>query len=290
MEARKAISDLEKKFNDADAKELAACWASQGELIGPDGGRIEGRDKIEKAFTEFFTTTKNAHLKMLVTALRMIGDNAAILDVIALRTPVPTGVQGEPLTTFVLAKHQGRWLVENAHETLAGPPAHYNHLKDLKGLVGDWAAKSASASDVSWQTTCDWTANRSFLIRKFSVDGRAGPIHSGTEVIGWDPRSERIRSWTFESDGGFGESVWIRDGERWIIKYTGMAADGGDLSVTQVQTPVDADTVKLRIIDREVDGAKQPDTVEVQIKRTVGQQSAKPKVVKSEQPPHQILP
>jgi len=38
-EVRKVISDLEKKFNDADAKGLAAYWVPQGEFIGPDGHR-----------------------------------------------------------------------------------------------------------------------------------------------------------------------------------------------------------------------------------------------------------
>ena len=143
-EVRKAISDLEKKFNNADAKGLAACWAPQGEFIGPDGQRIDGRDGIEKAFAGFFPTAKNAKLRMLVTALRMLGDEAAILDVIALRTPAPTGFHGEPLTTLVLARHEGQWLVESAHETLVTTIAHSSHLKGLEGLVGDWAAKSAS--------------------------------------------------------------------------------------------------------------------------------------------------
>ncbi len=290
-EVRKAISDLEKKFNDADAKELAACWAPQGEFIGPDGQRIAGRDNIEKAFAEFFATTKNAKLKMVVTALRMLGYNAALLDVTTLRTPPSTGASGEPLASFVLAKHEGGWLVENAHETFTNSPAPYNHLKDLASMVvGGWTAKSAAAMGVSWQCTCGWTDNGSFLIRKFSVDGKAGPIHSGTEVIGWDPRGQRIRSWTFECDGGFGESVWIHEGERWIIRYTGVTASGGDRSVTQVLTPVNANTVILRFIDREVDGGKQPDTAEVQIKRTVSQQPAKPRTAKSEPPPGQILP
>ncbi|MGA2253811.1 MAG: SgcJ/EcaC family oxidoreductase [Thermoguttaceae bacterium] len=290
VEVRKAISDLEKKFNDADARSLAACWAPQGEFIGPDSQRIEGRDNIEKAFNDFFATTRKAKLKMLVTTLRMLGDEAAILDVIALRTPAPTGFQGEPLTTLVLARHEGQWLVESAHETLVTTVAHCSHLKDLEGLVGDWAAKSAIAPGVSWKSTCDWTANRSFLIRKFIVDGKAGPIHSGTEVIGWDPRGQRIFSWVFESDGGFGQSVWIRDGERLIVKYAGVAPDGADLSVTQVLTRVDVDTASLRFIDREIEGVKQPDTVEVQIKRTVPHQPVKLTASASAMPPRRILP
>ena len=31
---------------------------------------------------------------------------------------------------------------------------------------------------------------------------------SGTQLIGWDPRIRQIRSWVFDSDGGFSEALW----------------------------------------------------------------------------------
>lgn len=32
----------------------------------------------------------------------------------------------------------------------------------------------------------------------------------GTQVIGWDPAAGTIRSWMFDSDGGFGEGTWSK--------------------------------------------------------------------------------
>ena len=157
-------------------------------------------------------------------------------------------------------------------------------------MIGDWVAKSAGDSNISWQCTCDWTANRRFSIRKFNVEGTASPIQSSTEVIGWDPRGQTIFSWTFDRDGAFGESIWIRDGEHWIARYTGVTADGDDRTLTQVLTWVNVNSANLRFIDREVDGVKRPDTAEIQINRTVGQQSAKSQPARSEQSPRQKLP
>ena len=105
-EVRKAISNLEKKFNDADAKGLAACWSPQGEFIGPDGQRIEGRDNIEKAFAEFFAHN-NAKLEMPVTALRLLGDAAAIVHVISLRTSPPTAVRVSHLLLWSWSSTKG---------------------------------------------------------------------------------------------------------------------------------------------------------------------------------------
>ena len=139
------------------------------------------------------------------------------------------------------------------HETLSGEPSHYLRLKGLQWMVGDWAAEGTRESGVSVQSTCDWTANESYLIRKFTVEGKQAFVHGGTEVIGWDPRLHRIRSWTFDSDGGFGESTWTHDGRHWIIVYTGTLANGDDVSAVHVVTPVDADTMTVRSKDRTIE-------------------------------------
>jgi hypothetical protein len=48
----------------------------------------------------------------------------------------------------------------------------------------------------------------------------------GWQIIGWDPLEERIRSWTFDGEGGFGEGTWTREGDRWLLRETGVAPDG----------------------------------------------------------------
>lgn len=72
-------------------------------------------------------------------------------------------------------------------------PPQTNRLKDLQWLVGDWAS-AATPVGITMHTTCDWTANQAFLIRKFKVEGKEAMLRGGTEVIGWDPRGESFRS------------------------------------------------------------------------------------------------
>ena len=100
------------------------------------------------------------------------------------------------------------------------------------------------------------------MIRKFKVEGKEAILHGGTEIIGWDPRTNRIRSWVFDSDGGFGENVWVHDGNRWLIKYSGTLADGSEASATHILTKVDAATATMQSKDRVVNGAAQPDIPE----------------------------
>jgi hypothetical protein len=35
----------------------------------------------------------------------------------------------------------------------------------------------------------------------------------GWQIIGWDPIEERIRTWTFDGEGGFAEGYFTREGE-----------------------------------------------------------------------------
>jgi hypothetical protein len=155
-------------------------------------------------------------------------------------------------------------------------------------MVGDWSDEVSQQNGLSVRSTCDWTANRAFLIRKFKVEG-PDVSRLGTEIIGWDPRGQRIRSWVFDSDGGFGENVWVRDGNRWLVRYAGTRPDGSDASATNVFTVVDANTVTVRSKDRMAGGQRQADVPEVTLKR---QPAAKAPATSSEpaKPSRQALP
>ena len=261
------LAQLETGFNEGDAKGLAACWAENGEFVGPSGARATGRENIESQFQETSAARKGSKLQIHVNHLRLVNEGLALVEAVAEVKPAPT-TGGAPVTAFVLVKTNGRWLIESARETIAHLPPQVNHLKDLEWLLGDWASET-SKTGITLRTTCDWTANQAFLIRKFRVEGKEAILHGGTEIIGWDPRSSRIRSWVFDADGGFGENVWVHDGSRWLIKYSGTLADGSEASATHILTSVDAATATLQSKDRVVNGAAQPDIPETTLKRQV---------------------
>jgi hypothetical protein len=81
---------------------------------------------------------------------------------------------------------------------------------------------------------------------------------SGTQRIGWDPLAKKLRSWVFDSEGGFGEATWTRDANQWIIKASGVTNDGRAASATRIITRVNKHTMTWESRDREVDGERQP--------------------------------
>ena len=156
----------------------------------------------------------------------------------------------------------------NAHAATANTEtpddAQKSPLDDLAWMVGHWVDKG-SGSTIS--STCSWTQNHKFLTQHFSItiDGKLSL--EGEQKIAWDPIEKRIRSWIFDSEGGFGEGAWIKDGNRWSVKTSFVLASGERASAVNEYTIVDADTYRWQSVDREIGGELQPNIPEVTVVR-----------------------
>ncbi len=88
-------------------------------------------------------------------------------------------------------------------------------LKELAWMVGDWVDQDEEATN---ESSVKWTKNGAFLIRSFRLSIGPGDPLTGMQVIAWDPAEKQVRSWTYDSRGGFGEEVWTRAGDRWSMR------------------------------------------------------------------------
>jgi hypothetical protein len=144
------------------------------------------------------------------------------------------------------------------------PTAGENPLETLDWLVGSWAGKTEKG-DVEF--SCKFTKNNAFLVRSFRILNESGVAMSGMQVVAWDPAKESIRSWTFDSDAGFGEDTWSQVDDRYTMRATYTLPDGGRGSAINVMTYVDDDTFRWKSTNREIDGELQPDTTEIVVSR-----------------------
>jgi hypothetical protein len=109
-----------------------------------------------------------------------------------------------------------------------------------------------------------WADNYSFLIRAFEIEVKGEKPTTGTMFVGWDPQSGQIKSWLFDSNGGHGEGLWTRTGEKeWVVKAHGVLRDGRPTSATQVHVVLNKDSVKTSSIDRIIGGQVAPDITDV---------------------------
>ena len=90
---------------------------------------------------------------------------------------------------------------------------------------------------------------------------------TGSQRIGWDPLKKTIRSWVFDSEGGFADGLWSREGNKWTIKLTGVTRNGKSSSATHTIAPVGKDRMILHTFDRVIGGEKMPDGEKIPVVR-----------------------
>jgi hypothetical protein len=189
---------------------------------------------------------------------------------VLLETGVSTLVENDGTTTSggysaVHVNKDGHWLVAQLTETGVPSGGAANELHALAWLVGSWVEKSPG---VEVRENVEWTANRKFLTRSYTLKRADAELAQGTEVIGWDPAMGKVRSWAFDSDGGFSESTWTRDGNRWIILVKATVPDGRQASAQHTLTYMDGDRHTWSSANRQIAGELLPNIDPIEIVRS----------------------
>lgn len=271
---RKSDEAYIEAYNRHDAKAVAAMWSPEAVYIDPEtGAKIVGRVAIEKEFADTFANQKNSKLEIKVGAIKFMSPNVAVESGLA-RIINPDTEPDESNYSALFVKHDGKWLLDRVTEEESpgepdAPPSNFEHLKDLEWMIGSWIDQD-DADHATIQTDCNWTKNKNFITRSFAVVVRGKVDLSGMQLIGWDPAAKQIRSWVFDSDGGFGEGKWTKKGNRWVIQQTGTLPDGRKASEVNIIKPIDDDSFTWQIIQRSVSGDILPDVEEITIVRKPG--------------------
>jgi uncharacterized protein (TIGR02246 family) len=252
-------------FNTGDARAVAGFWTPKGDYVDQVGRHFRGRPAIQKLFEKVFAEQKGAKLSVTVTAARLVTDDVALEDGFTEVTPIDGGPPSVAQFSAVLVRKDGKWFFESVRDAVAHPPTNAEHFDDLEWLLGDWAgeAKKGESATASYQ----WADNRNFIVSTFATTLNGIPVAGGTQWIAWDAIDKQVRSWSFYSNGGFGEAAWMKDGNRWTIKTTARTADGKKLTAVNILTKVDADNATWQVTKLTVDGKPAPDAPVVKLKR-----------------------
>ncbi len=192
-------NDFADAYNNGDAKALAEMFTTDAEWIADDGSVTNGRADIEEVFRKVFSANKGRKLELAVESAR------SLTSEVLLEPGVSTLVENDGTTisggySAVHVKQNGNWLVAQLTATGAPSGNAANELQAFEWLVGSWVEKSP---DVEVRENVEWTANRTFLTRSYTLKRKDAEMVQGTEIIGWDPAMGKVRSWAFDSDGGF---------------------------------------------------------------------------------------
>ena len=257
--------EFDKAYNARDAKSLAEMFSPDAQMIDADGTTVQGREDILKAFEDIFTNEPEGLIETEVTDLRYLGPAVAIETGRTVLIPAPDqpAVVNEYTAVHMKSK-EGKWLMTMARDTPTEVNDQTENLIPLSFLIGDWVDESA---DAVVKTTYDWSDGDKFIVGKFSVQLQGEEAFSGTQRIGWDPLARKVRSWVFDSNGGFQEGLWTNVEDQWLVNYRGVSGEGEVTSGTSVMTMLDINRWSWQSRDRIVGNEVLEDTPEVLVVR-----------------------
>lgn len=268
----RSLTDYVAVINAKEADRIGSFWTENGTHTDRETGlRIQGRDAIQADIAEVLKNAGEMKISAQVDSVKLVTDNVARVDG---ETTLVTADALPVVTAFsaLLVRSGDKWLIDSIEEMSTPQPASTAEaLQNLEWLIGNWVDESG---DVTVSTQFRWTDNKAFMLRSFSVATKSGIELTGTQVIGWDPRLEQIRGWTFNSNGSFGESTWTRNGESWLSKSMQTTAAGEIASGTYVMEKIDDNSFSMQLVGLEIGGVPQPGGPAVKIVRAADTESA----------------
>ncbi len=155
-----------------------------------------------------------------------------------------------------LVKENGQWFIDTIREIeVAPPPPIYKYLKGLEWLIGKWKDQD---DDVSITFATKWDKFKNFIVQRFKMEVYDTLEMEGIQIIGWDPIEQKIRSWVYDSDGGFGSGVWSKSGNNWNAVLNYVLSDGKKASATYSYTEINDKSYSFTATNRTINGKELP--------------------------------
>jgi uncharacterized protein (TIGR02246 family) len=262
-----ATQQFARAFEKEDAAAVAALFTESGEYDNDDGPPIHGRAALTKAYADFFAKRVALTLESKSNKIRFVGQDTAVEEgtFSAKAKDQPTRVCRY---SALFVRQDGKWLMAMLKEW-GDDTTERASLNDIAWLIGTWEGAGDGGTA---RTTYELAPNKAFILARYTVTpkGNDKPT-TGTQVIGVDPASGSIRSWTFDADGGIGEATWTWDDGRWAIDSDGTLGDGSDTSALNFLTKTGADAFSWKSVKRTLEGDTLPDIGPITVKRVAGQ-------------------
>jgi uncharacterized protein (TIGR02246 family) len=252
---RAAIDAYSASLRSGDLNAIMGHWAADADFTSDSGEVTRGRDAIGRLFVGSLEDLKAGKTTIKVETLRFLTPDVAAMDGTIEFAPANGPVEINRYSA-VWAKKGGRWVIASARDLPeAEGQAADRGMKELQWLAGDWTAQKG---DASIKLSVKPDLDGKFAMLRYEIKSPKETINV-LQVLGWDPTEGALRSWTFDSRGGFGESAWIREGSVWMGDTIGVLPTGqvgSSLNFIEMKGP---NSFVWKSTDREVEGQPIPD-------------------------------
>ncbi len=251
-------------YNERDFEALAELFDENVEVYTSRGHEFTGLDEVLAGMEATFLESPEAKISLTLESVRFLTDEVAIETGITTFYADGKNPTSRSLYSLTHVLSEGGWRIAAAKTIREATITPYERLNKLSWLLGEWIDES---TDAVVEFSCRWDANFSFLLMDYVVRREGYETVRGTQRIGWDPQAETIRSWMFDSNGGFSQAVWTPVEGSWINNARGVRSDGTPISMTRVLTPLGEDHVVLLVTNHLEGNQLMPETEVTLVRR-----------------------
>lgn len=252
-----AAEAFTKAFNAGKSEAVVDLFLPEGELVDEEGQVYQGHEELKELFSAYFTKYPGAEIQIDVESVRLLGP-VSIEEGTRVVHAKDGGGKAQLRYTTVRSKTADGWRIASVREIADDPaPSHQEALQALAWMEGEWVNEG---DDAVVRLVYRWSEDKNFLLGEFLASDHDGkPTMKTTQRIGWDPRASKVRSWIFDSDGGFAESSWTQVEDAWTIKSSAVNPDGESGTATITLTPAGKNRFTFKGTDRIVGESKEDD-------------------------------
>lgn len=250
---RAASKDFQMAARRGDGNAVQKMWTPDGEYVDANGRVLKASDLIGRLTATPRIGSEPIAESVSETTVRFVTPDVAIESG---RVDCVNAADGGLLDrrfTALWVKRDGKWLLDSLYESFADESPFNKHLKPLEFLLGEWVG---TTDDAAILVSSHWSGEGNYILREFAFARDGGETVLGTQRIGWDPVGGRIKSWTHDSQGGTGEEVWRRDGQRWLVDTVDVSPDGKQGKTSTVYVPGGDQSYTWEVAGAEVAGVR----------------------------------
>jgi uncharacterized protein (TIGR02246 family) len=253
----KAAARFVAAFNAKDVTTIADLFLPSGEIISRHGDEIRGRENIKAFYQDLFAGGAVPKIALEASSVRIVAPGVAIEDgVVHITTGKKEPIKSVSYSVTHVKQPDGSWRIASSRDHLeVTPPSE--HLKPLVWLVGEWTYEGDDG--VRMALAVDFDNSGNFLIGEAVATDSNGDVQNTSMRIGWNPATSSVFWWTFDSDGGNAAGQWTRNGNGWLVRTSGITADGETNAATQKISMDGGDTILWETTDRVRAGEPLPD-------------------------------
>jgi hypothetical protein len=147
----------------------------------------------------------------------------------------PTGeVISHHYTSTQMQQDDGSWLTASIRDEIEDVAPASEKLLPLEWMIGDWIIEK---NGLRTFLTFKWSDDGPFIDGKAVTEMAGEENTSSTYRIGWNNNRKNYISWAFDSFGGHMISQWTKNNSGWLLRTSGVTADGEVNHSTQTIEP-----------------------------------------------------